>query len=97
METIRTLTLTDESKIVEDITNIDHVKMSLSYSIIDAPFPFYNYSSNMIVTQRTDKTELEWTANFDTHDGQEEDEVVSTLENFYLKGFDGIRKLIEDL
>ena len=93
---IRTLFLNDGTQIVEDIIDVNHDTFEFSYSILDAPFNFYGYTSTMKLIERTENTcDLEWTASYDIDtEKSSEEKAVTTLEQFYRDGLDGMKQYL---
>ena len=92
----RTLTLTDESIIIEKLENMHgETTRELRYSIVSSPLPLEDYNATMRVLElEENKCLLLWSSTFKPK-GVSEEEAAKIIRGIYSMGFEGLKKLLE--
>ena len=90
---VRTLPLEDGAKVTERLEKLDEGARSLTYAILDSPFPLVDYVSVMTVHDLgSDRCRVDWSSTFESGDAPEQ-EARALVEGIYGMGFDGIKQL----
>lgn len=80
--------------VVETLDALDHDAMSLTYSIVESPLPFKDYSASMTVTPEGDSgSTLTWTGTFEP-DGASKEDAEKLAGNIYSGGIAGFTKAL---
>lgn len=80
--------------VVESLDSLDHDAMTLSYSIIEAPLPFKNYSATMAVAAEGEGgSALTWTGTFEAA-GVPVEKAEQIAAGIYSGGIAGYRKAL---
>lgn len=85
--------LADGAEIIEQLETFDGEAKSYTYSIVSSTLPFSEYRSTMTVRREGDKSTIEWSTTFKPM-GVPETDLSRSLEQFYQKGFDNLRRLL---
>lgn len=90
---VRRLTLKDGAPIVEKLLAFDDDARSLTYAILEGPFPCTDYVSTLRVTPVTDAgtTFVEWHSTYACEPGREAELESIFAGAVYKGGFDGLR------
>jgi Polyketide cyclase / dehydrase and lipid transport len=88
---LRTLTLKDGAKILEEETNKG--EYTYSYTILEGPLPVKNYNATLTVgpDDEPDRIEIIWKATFEA-DGKSDEEAKKIVEGIFEAGVAGIKK-----
>ncbi|MEG6509789.1 SRPBCC family protein [Methyloligella sp. 2.7D] len=91
-DTVRTLTLGDGGKIVEELGDTD--AHSYSYEILESPLPVKDYEAKLWVEKddEPDRTVIYWTADFDAADGSTDKEAEKVITGIFKAGLKGIKE-----
>ena len=88
----RTLSLAGGGTIVEKLERIDEGARTYSYSIVESPLPVSNYKSTIKVSGEGSNSTIEWSSEFDTPGGVEQD-AINAIQGVYQAGFDNLKKM----
>ncbi len=91
---IRTLTLTDGVKVREQLLSLSDFDYSFSYAILESGLDVNNYVAGLKLTPITDgnHTFAEWTAEFETTPGTEQEMANQIGNGVFQAGFDALKK-----
>jgi hypothetical protein len=91
---IRTLTLTDGVKVREQLLSLSDFDYSFSYAILESGLDVNNYIAGLKLTPITDgnHTFAEWTAEFETTPGTEQEMANQIGNGVFQAGFDALKK-----
>ena len=91
---IRTLTLTDGVKVREQLLSLSDFDYSFSYAILESGLDVNNYVAGLKLTPVTDgnHTFAEWTAEFETTPGTEQEMADQIGNGVFQAGFDALNK-----
>jgi len=90
---VRTLTLGDGARIVEQLESLDEEAQRLTYSIVDSPLPLENYLATVQVRDLGgNQCEVVWSSTFEPK-GAPEAEAKKIVEGVYSLGFEGLKKM----
>ncbi len=89
---VRTLSMGGGS-VVESLDVLDHESMTLTYSIMEAPLPFEDYSATMVVGAEGDGSSLSWTGSF-LPAGVPAEEAEKLAGGIYEGGIAGFKKAL---
>lgn len=84
-KTLRTLTLKDGAKLLEQLVTFDKAAMSYTYTIIEGPLPVKNYKSTLSVKPAGSASSLTWMGSFDAN-GTTDAEAVKIITGIYEAG-----------
>jgi hypothetical protein len=95
---IRTLTLTDGVQVREQLLSLSDFDYSFSYAIIESGLDVYNYVAGLKLTPVTDgnHTFAEWTAEFETTPGSEQEMADQIGNGVFQTGFDALKKQLAE-
>ena len=80
--------------VVETLDALDDDAMSLTYSIVESPLPFKDYSASMTVAPEGDSgSTLTWTGTFEP-DGASKEDAEKLAGNIYSGGIAGFTKAL---
>jgi hypothetical protein len=90
---IRTLTLTDGVKVREQLLSLSDFDYSFSYAILESGLDVNNYVAGLKLTPVTDgnHTFAEWTAEFETTPGTEQEMADQIGNGVFQAGFDALK------
>lgn len=89
----RRLKLADGAEITEQLEKFDGEAKTYTYSVIASSLPFTDYRSTITVRREGEKSTIEWSSTFRPL-GVAETELTKSIEEFYQKGFDNLRRLL---
>jgi len=91
---IRTLTLTDGVQVREQLLSLSDFDYSFSYAILESGLEVNNYVAGLKLTPVTDgnHTFAEWTAEFETTPGTEQEMADQIGNGVFQAGFDALKK-----
>jgi uncharacterized protein YndB with AHSA1/START domain len=89
----RRLKLADGAEITEQLEKFDGEAKTYTYSVIASSLPFTDYRSTITVQREGEKSTIEWSSTFRPL-GVAETELTKSIEEFYQKGFDNLRRLL---
>ena len=89
----RTMVMGGGPPVVESLDVLDHDGMTLTYSILEAPLPFKDYSATMVVAPDGDGCSLTWTGTFEA-DGVPVEKAEGIAGSIYDGGIAGYRKAL---
>ena len=89
----RSLVMGGGPPVVESLDVLDHDAMTLTYSILEAPLPFKDYSATMVVSAEGDGSSLAWTGTFEP-DGVPAEKAEGLAGGIYDAGIAGFRKAL---
>ena len=94
---IRSYHLTDGARVREQLLSLSDYNYSFSYAIIESGFDFNNFMAELKFTPVTDgnRTFGEWTAEFETAPGKENEIANFISRDIFQAGFDGLKKHLE--
>ncbi|MBO0662635.1 SRPBCC family protein [Jiella sp. MQZ9-1] len=87
---IRTLTLPDGGKLVEEEVSRDDDKMRYTYKILEGPLPVDNYQSTISVSGSGDMATVDWSGRFDPK-GASEEKASEVVEGIYEAGLNSLK------
>ena len=95
---IRTLTLTDGVQVREQLLSLSDFDYSFSYAIIESGLDVHNYVAGLKLTPVTDgnHTFAEWTAEFETTPGSEQEMADQIGNGVFQAGFDALKKQLAE-
>ncbi len=89
----RTCTMPDGRAWVEELASLDDEERTLTYTMVAAPLPIWEFEAGMRVAPEGDRHCLvTWWATFDAP-GDEADEVQDELQGLYEMGLEGLARL----
>jgi hypothetical protein len=90
---VRTLTLPDGSKVIEELHDTDEGGHTLTYAILDSPLPVENYVSTIKVIPDADDggCTVEWSSSFDP--SGEENAAIDAIHGVYQAGLENLVKM----
>lgn len=90
---VRDFELTDGGRIREQLLALSDFDYSFSYCILESPMPVSNYVAGLRLVPVTDgdRTFAEWTAEFDTEPGQEQEMARLIGQDVFQAGFDALK------
>ncbi|MCP4329344.1 MAG: SRPBCC family protein [Alphaproteobacteria bacterium] len=90
---MRTLTLPDGSKVVEELHDSDDGGHTMTYAIVDSPLPVENYVSTIRVIPAQDGVgcTVEWSSAFDP--SGEEGAAINAIHGVYQAGLENLTKM----
>jgi hypothetical protein len=91
---IRSLTMTDGVRVREQLLSLSDFDYSFSYAIVESGLNVTNYVASFKLTPITDgnHTFAEWTAEFDTKAGSEQETAAMISRDVFQAGFDSLKK-----
>ena len=95
---IRCLTLTDGIKVREQLLSLSDFDYSFSYAIVESGLDVSNYVAGLKLTPVTDSNHTfgEWTAEFETSPGSEQETAGMISRDVFQAGFDALKKHLAD-
>lgn len=91
---VRTIKM-GEMVIRERLEKIDEGARTLSYAILDAPFPVRNYLATMRISESASgRTKLSWGSTFEAAGGLDESQLHDIFVGVYQQGIEGIRRAV---
>ena len=91
---VRTIKM-GEMIIRERLEKLDEGARTLSYSILEAPFPVQDYLATMkVVESAPGRTKLEWGSSFQASGGLDENQLRDIFVGVYEQGIEGIRRAV---
>lgn len=90
---VRDFELTDGGRIREQLLSLSEFDYSFSYCILESPMPVSRYVAalRLIPVTDGDRTFAEWTAEFDTEPGQEQEMAQMIGQDVFQAGFDALK------
>ncbi|MBA1149502.1 SRPBCC family protein [Ectothiorhodospiraceae bacterium WFHF3C12] len=90
---VRDFELTDGGRIREQLLSLSEFDYSFSYCILESPMPVSHYVAalRLIPVTDGDRTFAEWTAEFDTEPGQEQEMAQMIGQDVFQAGFDALK------
>ncbi|MBV1900581.1 MAG: SRPBCC family protein [Kordiimonadaceae bacterium] len=94
---VRTLTLEKGPQVQEQLVSMSDQDHSFSYTMLDAPLGMYNYISTVKLRPVTDGNAcfMEWTAEFTTKEGEEDEKRDMVANGVFKGGFSGLKALLK--
>lgn len=94
---VRNFDLTDGGNIREQLLSLSDFDYSFSYSILEAGLPLYDYVAGLRLIPVTDgdRTFAEWSAEFRTDPGREDEMAQTVGEGVFQAGFDALKARFE--
>lgn len=91
---IRSLTMADGVRVREQLLSLSDFDYSFSYAIVESGLNVTNYVAGLKLTPVTDgnQTFAEWTAEFETAPGSEQDTAAMIGRDVFQAGFDALKK-----
>ena len=91
---IRSLTMTDGVRVREQLLSLSDFDYSFSYAIVESGLNVTNYVAGFKLTPVTDvnQTFAEWTAEFETKPGSEQETATMIGRDVFQAGFDALKK-----
>ncbi len=91
---IRCLTLSDGVRVREQLLSLSDFEYSFSYGIVESGLDVANYVAGVKLTPVTDgdHTFCEWSAEFDTTPGREQEMAGMISRDVFQAGFDALKK-----
>lgn len=91
---IRSLTMTDGVRVREQLLSLSDFDYSFSYAIVESGLNVTNYVAGLKLTPVTDanQTFAEWTAEFETKPGSEQEMATTIGRDVFQAGFDALKK-----
>ncbi len=91
---IRAFALRNGDRLREQLLGLSDYDMFCTYSILDSPMPLTNYVATLRLTPVTDsdRTFIEWSADFDCAPEREAELVASIGGNVFQGGFDALKR-----
>ena len=95
---IRCLTLTDGIKVREQLLSLSDFDYSFSYLIVESGLDVENYVAQLKLTPVTDANHTfgEWSAEFETTPGKEQETAGLISHEVFQTGFDALKKHLTD-
>lgn len=90
---IRNFALSDGDRIREQLLTLSDVEFTCTYSILESPMGVENYVATLRLVPITDgqRSYIEWTAEFDAPEGEDEALEEHIGENVFQGGFDALK------
>jgi len=97
---IRTVTIKDGAKLVEELLAHKDSARSLKYRIIESPLPVSNYVSTIAVKATKGGSRVEWSSTFRRKDeiaaeGADDAGATKAITGIYTSGLDALKKQLE--
>ncbi len=91
---IRSLTMADGVRVREQLLSLSDFDYSFSYAIVESGLNVTNYVAGLKLTPVTDgnQTFAEWTAEFETAPGSEQETAAMIGRDVFQAGFDALKK-----
>ncbi|MGF1624764.1 MAG: SRPBCC family protein [Alphaproteobacteria bacterium] len=91
---IRNFSLNDGSRIRERLLTLSDVEFTCTYSILESPMAVENYVATLRLVPITDgdRSYIEWTAEFDAEEDEEEALEDFVGDDVFQVGFDALKK-----
>lgn len=91
---IRSLTLKDGVRVREQLLSLSDFDYSFSYAIVESGLNVRNYVATLKLTPVTDANQTfgEWSAEFETTAGQEQDTATMISRDVFQAGFDALKE-----
>jgi len=93
---IRSMTMADGVRVREQLLSLSDFDYSFSYAIVESGLNVSNYVAGLKLTPVTDgnHTFAEWTAEFETKPGSEQETAAMIGRDVFQAGFDALKKHI---
>jgi hypothetical protein len=91
--TLREMTLVDGVTIMEKLEHHSDELREYSYSIVKSPLPVANYLATLKVSGQGERSQVEWSGEFDPA-GVSESEAVRLVQEIYQAGLDNLKELL---
>ncbi len=94
---IRSLTLSDGIRVREQLLSLSDFDYSFSYAIVESGLNVSNYVAALKLTPVTDANQTfgEWSAEFETPAGQEQDAAAMISRDVFQTGFDALKERLK--
>ncbi len=91
---IRNMTMSDGVRVREQLLSLSDFEYSFSYAIVESGLNVTNYVAGLKLTPVTDgnQTFAEWTAEFETPPGKEQETAAMIGRDVFQAGFDALKK-----
>jgi hypothetical protein len=91
---IRSMTMSDGVRVREQLLSLSDFDYSFSYAIVESGLNVTNYVAGLKLTPVTDanQTFAEWTAEFETAPGSEQETAAMIGRDVFQAGFDALKK-----
>lgn len=91
---IRSMTMADGVRVREQLLSLSDFEYSFSYAIVESGLSVTNYVAGLKLTPVTDgnQTFAEWTAEFETPPGKEQETAAMIGRDVFQAGFDALKK-----
>lgn len=91
---IRSMTMADGVRVREQLLSLSDFEYSFSYAIVESGLNVTNYVAGLKLTPVTDgnQTFAEWTAEFETPPGKEQETAAMIGRDVFQAGFDALKK-----
>jgi len=91
---IRSMTMSDGVRVREQLLSLSDFDYSFSYAIVESGLNVTNYVAGLKLTPVTDgnQTFAEWTAEFETAPGSEQETAAMIGREVFQAGFDALKK-----
>jgi len=91
---IRNMTMSDGVRVREQLLSLSDFEYSFSYAIVESGLNVTNYVAGLKLTPVTDgnQTFAEWTAEFETAPGSEQETAAMIGRDVFQAGFDALKK-----
>jgi len=91
---IRSMTMSDGVRVREQLLSLSDFDYSFSYAIVESGLNVTNYVAGLKLTPVTDgnQTFVEWTAEFETAPGSEQETAAMIGRDVFQAGFDALKK-----
>ena len=91
---IRNMTMADGVRVREQLLSLSDFEYSFSYAIVESGLNVTNYVAGLKLTPVTDvnQTFAEWTAEFETAPGSEQETAAMIGRDVFQAGFDALKK-----
>ncbi len=91
---VRNFTLVDGGKLREQLLAFSDIDHMCTYSILVSPMPVENYVATLRLVEITDgdRTYVEWVAEFDCPEDEEEDLIEGIGQGVFQASFDALRE-----
>jgi hypothetical protein len=93
---IRSMTMSDGVRVREQLLSLSDFEYSFSYAIVESGLNVTNYVAGLKLTPVTDgnQTFAEWTAEFETPPGSEQETAAMIGRDVFQAGFDALKKQV---